>query len=85
IQTRATVKSILLESITFVIHGAHPTIPDEGLYLGMGKYQPKSQVAFAEIDDFDITRTRFDGFEPIMERLMIGLMEIIIGEIDSIE
>lgn len=85
IQTRTTNKSVILESITVVMHGTHPTLKDEGLFFGIGKYSPSSQVPFAEIVDEDIKRARFEGFETIMTRLVSGLAEVAIGEIESIE
>ena len=85
ILTRTTGKSILLESITVVIHSAHPTLPEEGLHVGVGQYAPFRQVAFAEIVDGEIKRERYDGFATILSRLVTGLAEIAREEILSIE
>lgn len=85
IQTRTTSKSVILESITVVMHGRHPVLADEGMLLATGKYAPSSMVPFAEIEEDQINRSRFDGFDTILTRLVSGLAEIVLGEIESIE
>lgn len=85
IQTRTTNKSIVLESITVVMHGRHPVLPDEGMLYATGKYAPSGMVPFAEIKEGKINRSRFDGFETILTRLVSGLAEVVLGEIESIE
>ncbi|MEL7148539.1 MAG: hypothetical protein AAFO69_19350, partial [Bacteroidota bacterium] len=85
ILTRTTPKSIVLESITVVLHSAHPTLSEEGMHVGVGQYAPSRQVAFVEIVGQDIKRERYDGFATILSRLVGGLVSLAREEILSIE
>jgi len=85
IQTQTTNKSVVLESITVVMHGPHPTLKDEGLFMGIGQYSPSKQLAFAEVSGDNIKQGRYIGFGSILTRLVTGLAEVAIEEIVSIE
>ena len=85
ILTRTTTKSVVLESVTVVIHSAHPAQPEAGMHVGVGQYAPSLQLPFVKIEDGQINTARYDGFATILSRLVAGLAEIAREEILSIE